>query len=242
MSNENTLGSIHRAMTTALAAANQPPKSPVENAPSAVPDKSAPAKSEVTKQVVTKATAKPAATAPAKDAPAKAVVVKKPSTPAKPSDALDVGQVIQQAAVGGRETAKVVADFADLPHHILVGPDTNTGGTTANPSVRKVTLEVWGSGCLACRALVSNDPDLEPMEELPVCHFSRGQLGCPAENVSINIVGPRRRAAQQLRQAKERGDVARLTRLMAKLAESDNAFQHDVLVEAGFIDDTKPSA
>lgn len=226
-----TLGSLHHAMTTALSASKQQPKSePVESAPPADPAKSVPVKAvatkqATTKQATTKATSKPAAAAPAKS-----------------SDALDVGQVIQQAAVGGRETAKVVADFADLPRHILVGPDTNQGSATSSPSPRKVTLEVWGSGCLTCRALVSNDPDLEPMEELPVCHFSRGQMGCPAENVSINIVGPRRRVAQQLRQAKERGDVARLTRLMAKLSESDSSFQHDVLVEAGFIDDTKASA
>lgn len=226
MSNEKTLGSLHHAMTTALATSNQQPKSePVESAPPATPAKSAPVKAVATKQATTKATSKPAAAAPAKS-----------------SDALDVGQVIQQAAVGGRETTKVVADFADLPRHILVGPDTNQGSTASSPSPRKVTLEVWGSGCLTCRALVSNDPDLEPMEELPICHFSRGQAGCPAESVSINIVGPRRRAAQQLRQAKERGDVARLTRLMAKLAESDSSFQHDVLVDAGFISDTKPSA
>jgi len=240
MSNDKTLGSLHHAMTTALAASDMATKpDPAESAPSASVAKPVPVKASATatKQVVTKATSKPSATPPAK-----AVVVKKPATPAKPSDALDVGQVIQQAAVGGRETAKVVADFADLPRHILVGPDTNQGATVANPVPRKVTLEVWGSGCLTCRALVSNDPDLEPMEELPICHFSRGQTGCPAESVSINIVGPRRRVAQQLRQAKERGDVARLTRLMAKLSESDSSFQHDVLVDAGFIDDTKASA
>jgi hypothetical protein len=174
------------------------------------------------------------ATAPAKKA---ATVVKKAAAPAKAPAAtkeLDPGKVIAAAASG---RAPVVVSQTErlqksLPPHIIQGelPDSTEGEGPA-----KVTLEVWGSGCLACRALVENDPDLEPMEELPKCHFSRGQQGCPAKNVQISIVGPRRRMVQQMKDAREEKDALRFTRLASKLAAEPLEFQEAVLRELGLL-------
>lgn len=172
------------------------------------------------------------ATAPAKKA---ATVVKKAAAPAKAPAApkeLDPGKVIAAAASG---RAPVVVSQTErlqksLPPHLVLGelPDEGEGPA-------KVTLEVWGSGCLACRALVENDPDLEPMEELPKCHFSRGQQGCPAKHVQISIVGPRRRMVQQMKDAREENDALRFTRLASKLATEPLEFQEAVLRELGLL-------
>jgi len=178
----------------------------------------------------TAAASPPASTAVAAPTTAKKVA---PSVPAKkvvkpaetpksspPAGTLDVGQVIARAAAGGTTSAALPEE--KLPAHLTVGGKDN----------KVFTLEIFGTGCLTCRALVQ-DPDLEPMEELPNCHFSRGVALCPAEKIQIRPVGEQRLMANKLRKAQEDGKTQRFTRLMAELASRPEDFQNEVLILCG---------
>jgi hypothetical protein len=183
--------------------------------------KAAPAKN--TSATAVKATAvKPAAKATPMDT--------QPSSLTKPSSQLDVGSVIAQAAVGA--TAKVKRPGPNLPIYLKVGtPDSDDSGDSES-AVNPVTLEIFGSGCLVCRALV-DDQDLDPLAELPKCHFSRGVDLCPAQHIKIRAIGGQRMAARKLIKARDSGEVLRFTRLLSDLSTKDADFQAEVLKIAG---------
>ncbi len=176
------------------------------------------------------AVAKASAPAPAKvAAPAKTSAPAKVAAPAKSTTQLDVGSVIANAAVGA--ATKTKAPDVLLPDHLVKceSPES-TGEDSANPD--RFTLEIFGSGCLVCRALVE-DTDLEPLEELPKCHFARGVSLCPAKYIKIRAIGEQRVTARKLIKAQEAGDVLKFTRLLSDLSNRDAAFQAEVLKTAG---------
>lgn len=222
--NTKTDSPMSAALKTALeanAAAN-PPAEKEAAAPAAAP---APA--------VRVAAAKTATAAKTVSKPPAA----KPVAPAaksqeKAADASYVGNLIAAGAAGAAPVKAAPAH--NLPDCLLVTPaDADPMAEVVHKD--NVRLEVWGSGCLSCGALIANDPDLEPLEELPKCHYSRGQKGCPAQNVQITIVGPRRRAVSQLVAARDSGDASRLIRLLTALGDKDSSFQEEVLREAGML-------
>ena len=157
--------------------------------------------------------------------------VKTSAAPAKP-DQLDVGSVIAQAAVGSN--TKVKGPTISLPT-FLIKREPEGGTDVESETAAKsdqFTLEIFGTGCLTCRALV-DDEDLQPLETLPDCHFVRGFSLCPAGAIRIRAIGEQRMTARKLVKARESGDVLRFTRLMSSLSKRDVDFQIEVLETAG---------
>ena len=181
----------------------------------------------------TSAVAVKAAPAVAKAAPAKTLVAVKTvaTTATKSAPQLDVGSVIAKAATGATEKAKT--PDVTFPVHLVKADRTDSGDArVANPEPDRFTLEIFGTGCLTCRALV-DDAELDPLEKLPECHFARGFSLCPAKHVTIRAIGEQRVAARKLIKARDSGDVVKFTRLLSDLSNRDAAFQAEVLKTAG---------
>lgn len=211
------------ALKTAL---NEQPQTPVADPkPTQKEAVEAPAANAVR---VAKAPAVKAAPAVAKAAPAKTPAKDAPAEGEKPK--LNVGAVVAQAAIGGTVVGDVKKAPLDLPPH-LIEETRVQADNEGQEIVKHFTLEIFGSGCLNCRALV-DDQELEPLESLPKCHFQRGFSLCPAKHITIRAIGEQRMMARKLTAARDEGNVMRFTRLMADLSQRDADFQAEVLKSA----------
>lgn len=201
-------------------------------------------------QPASQSTAAPATTvAPAPAVAAAPAIAKKVATPAptvakkvpapketKPK--LDVGEAIANAATGSLQVQAVQA-APKLPPMVHVGEveQPNENPEEPTPTKTVVTLEVFGSGCLECRALV-DDNELPALKTLPPCHFSMQGQHCPAEHVKIVSIPEWRLFADRLvsaRNAMMAGNPVRYTKQMAKLSEMPAEFQSKVLAKLGMI-------
>lgn len=234
-------------MTSALKAALNTPAAEAASAPAPAPATATPvaAAKKVAATVTVKTVPTPAKTAAA-PAAAKKVAAPAPAEAAKPAavrvtkeaaaeSKTSYNDSVASALAKGAVPSPVVSPAPVLAPHLVISARTADEIAADSVKPQMVTLEVYGSGCLACPCLIANDADLEPLDGLPVCHFSRGQKHCPAEFVQVKIVGQQRRAAEALRRARDEGNTTRFTRLMAKLSGEDSAFQEDVLREAGIL-------
>lgn len=215
------------ALKTALN--DQPQSAAVESKPVPAPAEAPAANAvRVAKAPAAKATPAVAKAAPAKAAPAKVLTKDAPSEAEKP--ALNVGAVVAQAAIGGTVVAEAKKAGPTLPPHLIEEPAIEAD-SEGQEIVQRFTLEIFGSGCLTCRALV-DDQELEPLESLPKCHFQRSFSLCPAKYITIRAIGEQRMMARKLVAARDEGNVVRFTRLMADLSQKDADFQAEVLKSA----------
>lgn len=215
-------------MTSALKAAldSQLDQKTASPAPAAAP--AAPAKTSAT-TTPSKAVRIPAAKKPE---PAKATPSAANAKPAAEPSQLNVGEVLANAAVGKTVSQKPAQPQNPLPPHLV--PVNASGDVEASDpgTPAKLTLEIFGEGCLTCRALV-DDPELEPLTTLPKCHFSRDFPLCPAKFISIRAIGEQRIMARKIVKARDSGNVIQFTRLMSELANQEESFQLEVLRDAG---------
>lgn len=172
---------------------------------------------------------KPAATKPA-TAPAKSSAAKPAAKPAAPAPATtDPASLLNvaSAAVPANPKHQELIQWMDKPRPAveLVGnvPNTFDG--------RIIELRLYAESCPEC-------PSLTPVYEEegyvpPDCHFSKGNLYCPAAHLRIRFVGEKLRALARLKKAQESGDVNRLTKAIAGLESLDIESRREVLQETG---------
>jgi hypothetical protein len=81
-------------------------------------------------------------------------------------------------------------------------------------------LSLYSKNCKTCQSLDPDAPNL-----FPNCHFEKGNADCPAREVQLIIVGPAKRLAAKVKEARMNGDLKAESRLLAFAATKSKAFQ-----------------
>lgn len=102
-------------------------------------------------------------------------------------------------------------------------PGTNDG--------RCFEIRLYGEGCMDCKALVASAE-----ETRTDCHFSAGNIYCPAGSMRVVFFGERMRLLQRIRKARSKGDTNRFLGLIGSLEDQDLDTKNFVLKELGMMD------
>lgn len=101
-------------------------------------------------------------------------------------------------------------------------PDTYDG--------KVVEIRLYAEGCLDCSDLV---PSVENEGDHPDCHFSKGNVYCPAAHLRIRFVGAQLRLISKIKKAQAKQDVNRISVLMTELEKLDLDSRREILKEIG---------
>lgn len=85
-------------------------------------------------------------------------------------------------------------------------------------------LALYSRNCKSCQSLDPDAPNL-----FPKCHFEKGNKDCPAREVQLVIVGPAKRLANLVKQARLHSDLKEEARLLAVASTKSKAFQQKFL-------------
>lgn len=96
-----------------------------------------------------------------------------------------------------------------------------------------IEIRLYAEACTECPSLVLPTPAEE--SELAKCHFSMGNIYCPAGYTRIRFVGEKMRLLHKMRKAKEKGDVNRLLTLVAETEALPIDDRREVLQEIGLL-------
>jgi hypothetical protein len=91
-------------------------------------------------------------------------------------------------------------------------------------------VRLYGEGCLDCAALVSSATEVQTS-----CHFSTGNVFCPAASLRVVFVGERMRLLSRLKKAKANGDTNRFISLMSSLESQELETKNFILRELGLL-------
>lgn len=109
-------------------------------------------------------------------------------------------------------------------------PCVDTEETTDNPASIKLVIEAHAAGCLDCTHLVPSGST-----EYSKCHFSAGNVNCPAQSVKIVFVGRRNLFTAKLAAARAAQDSNKVLRILAGLENEDLELKDYVLRQVGLV-------
>lgn len=104
-------------------------------------------------------------------------------------------------------------------------------GTPESPKGQMFEIRFYGDGCFDCSALVPS----YKKEKSPSCHFSHGNVYCPAAYHRVVFIGEKMRLVGKLKRAQASGDPNRLLGVMRLLDEVDADLKRDILSEVGML-------
>jgi len=85
----------------------------------------------------------------------------------------------------------------------------------------KDVLALYSRKCKRCGHL-----DPEETKKFTSCHYSRGNIECPAQEVQIAVVGEAKRLAASLKKAKAEDNLRLEIRILEYVRTKTQAFQH----------------
>jgi hypothetical protein len=85
---------------------------------------------------------------------------------------------------------------------------------------QKEHLALYSSSCKVCGHLDPQEP-----KKFSSCHYSKGNVHCPAAEIQIVVVGKAYRYAQQVLAARNLRDASAEARILAIVAKQSAAFQ-----------------
>lgn len=85
---------------------------------------------------------------------------------------------------------------------------------------KKINLGIYSENCLECKSFVE-----VATKTFSNCHYSKGNVHCPAAEVKIVIIGQALLLAGKVRLARDARDSEKEVVLMRKVASKSKAFQ-----------------
>lgn len=84
---------------------------------------------------------------------------------------------------------------------------------------------LYSSNCLSCYSLCSH----AEAKAFTSCHFSKGNIYCPAKDVSLRIGGDYKTIASKIVESMRKNDLASVTRKMNRLKRKEPQEQKEIL-------------
>ena len=79
---------------------------------------------------------------------------------------------------------------------------------------------IYSNNCLKCSHLVDT-----AVKAYNVCHYSKGNIACPASEVKIVVVGKAISLAEKVKQARSERNIGAEARILTQVALMSSAFQ-----------------